>query len=220
MSEFQKRKFKPVRSTRDKTKSLQRPKKGGLIKKLIGFICLGMIVLLLFTKILPVVDVTLVPTTTTYITDMLVKFDTETKEYEITVGTPPASQLIKSEMGIKTGSGKPNLEKCGIIAVEQVIKVANMKDSSFFAKNLKNSMKIVLGSCRAMGLLVEGKPVQEFMVDLDAGKYDDVIAAGKTEVDAEKLSDYKAKTQEMQKILIESKKASKEAEAAEEAKKK
>src|SRR3989344_3647773 len=47
--------------------------------------------------------------------------DTETKAYEIEIGTPPTAELIKKEINIKAGSGEPNKLKAGIIALEQVI---------------------------------------------------------------------------------------------------
>jgi len=39
-----------------------------------------------------------------------VTVDTETKSYEISIGTPPASSLIKKEAGIQKGSGHPKSE--------------------------------------------------------------------------------------------------------------
>jgi len=37
-----------------------------------------------------------------------VTVDTATKSFDIEIGTPPASALIKKEAGIEKGSGKPN----------------------------------------------------------------------------------------------------------------
>ncbi|MBT3323549.1 50S ribosomal protein L11 [archaeon] len=112
--------------------------------------------------------------------------DTETKEFEITVGTPPVSGLIKKELGIKSGSGIPNKDKVANMAMEDVIKIANMKRDAFFAKTVKAASKIVIGSCNAMGILVEGKIAVEINVDVDAGKYDEVFKAEKTDVSDDK----------------------------------
>ena len=37
--------------------------------------------------------------------------DTETKEFEVEVGSPPVSELIKKELGLEKGSGTPNKNK-------------------------------------------------------------------------------------------------------------
>jgi large subunit ribosomal protein L11 len=117
--------------------------------------------------------------------------DTETKSFEITVGTPPVSGLIKKELGLKSGSGIPNKEKVANMAMEEVIKIAQMKDDAFFASSLKAACKIVIGSCNAMGILVEGKIAVDINPEVDAGKYDSVFKAAKTEVSPEKREELK-----------------------------
>src|SRR5210317_1996024 len=53
-----------------------------------------------------------------------VEVDTDSKEFTIAIGTPPASALIKQEAGIKKGSGKPSEELVADLKVEQLIKIA------------------------------------------------------------------------------------------------
>ena len=60
--------------------------------------------------------------------------DPETKEYEITVGTPPASALIKKELGIDKGAGIPNKDKVGNLAMEQIVKIVKMKEDSLLSQ--------------------------------------------------------------------------------------
>jgi len=62
--------------------------------------------------------------------------DEDTKEFEITIGTPPTSELIKKEAHIEKGSGVPNSDKVADIRIEQVIKVAKMKEDVTLGKNL------------------------------------------------------------------------------------
>jgi large subunit ribosomal protein L11 len=112
--------------------------------------------------------------------------DTETKEFEIEIGTPPMSQLIKKELNLKTASGIPNKDKVANMSIEQVIKVAKMKQDSLLVNNLKSAVKTVIGSCNAAGILVEGKIAVEINPEVDAGKYDKEIDAGKDEHPAEK----------------------------------
>ena len=101
--------------------------------------------------------------------------DTETKEYTITVGTPPTSQLIKTELGIKKGSGKPNVEKVGNLTVEQIIKIANMKFDSLLSPDLKTAVREIAGTCNSLGITVDGKDPRDFIKDVKEGKYDSVL---------------------------------------------
>lgn len=146
--------------------------------------------------------------------------DTETKEFEITIGTPPASQLIMKEIGIEKASGEPNKNKAGVISLEQVIKVAKMKSSSLLVNNLKSAVKTIVGSCQSAGILVDNKEPREIIKEIDEGKHDNIINAEKTEPDAEKKkeleainNELKTNMQALQKQRAEEKAAA-EAEAA------
>src|SRR3989338_6934891 len=52
--------------------------------------------------------------------------DPKTKEFEISVGTPPISELIKKELNLQKGSSFPNKDKVANIGIEQAIKIAKM----------------------------------------------------------------------------------------------
>jgi large subunit ribosomal protein L11 len=129
--------------------------------------------------------------------------DTEDKSFELEIGTPPASELIKKELGIQKGSGLQKLKKSANIAMEQIIKVARMKSDSMLSKNLKASVKTVIGSCGAMGVLIEGKSPQEINQEVDSGKYDEMINSEKTEVSDEKNSQLQADLKEVNDSLEE-----------------
>lgn len=143
--------------------------------------------------------------------------DDKTKEFEIEIGTPPASQLIKKELGIEKGSGEPNKNKVANAAIENLIKVAQMKKDSMFVKDLKGAVKCIAGSMNAMGILIEGKLSPEFNKDIEAGKYDQEIKEEKTEVSPEKkaiLQEQLVKVQEELRKELERLKAEEEAEKA------
>lgn len=137
--------------------------------------------------------------------------DTETKEFEITVGTTPASQLIKKEIGIELGSGEPNINKIGAITFEQIIKVARMKQSSLIINNLKSGVKTIVGSCQSAGILIDGKDAREILKEIDEGKYDDLIANEKTEPAEDKKKKMAELTRE---LLVKAEIRKKEKEAA------
>lgn len=113
--------------------------------------------------------------------------DSDTKEFDITVGTPPASALIKKEAGIAKGAGNPKADKVADLKIEQVIKIAKMKEGNLLGKDNFSKVKEIIGTCNSMGVLVEGKPAVETIRNINAGSFKDKIAAGKTELSAEEL---------------------------------
>src|SRR3989344_960309 len=125
--------------------------------------------------------------------------DKETKQYEIIIGTPPASGLIKKEVNLEKGSGKAKHEMVADILIEQVIKVAKMKETATLGKSLKEKVKEVVGTCQSMGILVEGKHAKETLRDVEAGLFDEEIRLEKIELTAEEL----AKLEEEKKKLAE-----------------
>ncbi|KUJ71143.1 50S ribosomal protein L11 [Thiomicrospira sp. WB1] len=70
--------------------------------------------------------------------------------------TPPASILLKKAAGIKSGSGVPNLDKVGTVTRAQLEEIANTKMADLNANDLDAAVKIIAGSARSMGLVVEG----------------------------------------------------------------
>jgi len=115
-----------------------------------------------------------------------VTVDTKDKSFDLEIGTPPVSELIKKEVGIQKGSGLQKIKKSANIAMEQIVKIARMKSDSMLSKTFKASVKTVIGSCGAMGVLIEGKTPQEINDEVDNGKYDEIINSGKTEVSQDK----------------------------------
>jgi large subunit ribosomal protein L11 len=111
--------------------------------------------------------------------------NTDTKAFTIEVGTPPASGLIKKEAGIEKGASNPKMDKVADILIEQVIKVAKMKESALLGKNLKQRVKEVICTCQSMGILVEGVPAHEAIELVNEGKFDAEIKAEKTELSAD-----------------------------------
>lgn len=101
-----------------------------------------------------------------------VRVDTETNDFEIEVGTPPASALIKNQAGIDKGSGEPNKEKVADISLKQAAKVAQMKENDLLSTDLAHSVKEILGTCLVMGVTVEGKDPRLVQQEIDQGDYD------------------------------------------------
>lgn len=98
--------------------------------------------------------------------------DTETKEFEVSIGTPPATQLIKNELNISKGSSTPNSSKVGDLSFDQAKKIANMKFDSVLSYDLKTALREIGGTCNSMGVTVDKKPGRKFIMDVWNGKYD------------------------------------------------
>jgi len=122
--------------------------------------------------------------------------------YKIKVGTPPTIQLIKKELGLEKGSGRPDKEKIANISIEQCIKVAKMKIDSMYTFDLKAAVKSVIGSCNSLGVLIEGKTSAEITEEIDAGKYDHEILEEKTTLSQEKKIILQKQFEEVRQILL------------------
>jgi large subunit ribosomal protein L11 len=101
-----------------------------------------------------------------------VTVDTDTKEFDVEVGTPTVSALIVKELGIPKGSGTPNSQKVGNLSFEQLVHVAELKQAQTLAKSFKDAVKEVAGSCVSVGITIEGKDPKEVQKDIDEGIYD------------------------------------------------
>ncbi len=115
--------------------------------------------------------------------------DKDTKEYDIKVGTPPASGLIKKESGIEKGSGNPLQDKIANLRIEQIIKIAKMKEDSLLGRTLKEKVKEVIGTCNSMGVMVGGVSGKEAIQQVNEGKYNKEIKEEKTELTAAELKE-------------------------------
>jgi large subunit ribosomal protein L11 len=104
-----------------------------------------------------------------------ISVNTDNKEFEVTVGTPTASALLVSELGVTKGSGTPNAEKIGDLSLEQVVKIAKMKSADVLAKDLKAAIKEVLGTGVSMGVTVEGKDPRAIQKEINEGKHDALL---------------------------------------------
>jgi len=98
--------------------------------------------------------------------------DPKTKNFEIEVGTPPASSLIFKEAGLEKGSGSAGTHKVGDLTVDKAIKIAKMKYDNLLGKELKQKTKEIIGTCVSIGVTVEGKKPQEIQKAIDEGVYD------------------------------------------------
>ncbi len=97
--------------------------------------------------------------------------------FDIEVGVPPTTELIKDEAGFDTGSGEPADDFVADLSVEQVKTIAEQKMSDLLSYDVRNAAKEIGGTCVSLGVTVEGENARTFNERVDAGDYDDALEA-------------------------------------------
>ena len=78
----------------------------------------------------------------------------EDRSFTFITKTPPASRLILKAAGIEKGSAVPHKEKVGSITWKQAEEIATVKKDDLNANDVKAGAKIIAGTARSMGILV------------------------------------------------------------------
>ncbi|MCA9485241.1 MAG: 50S ribosomal protein L11 [Nanoarchaeota archaeon] len=143
--------------------------------------------------------------------------DPKTKTYTVEVFSPPVAELVKKELGLEKAGGEAGKMFVANVSVEKLIGIAKTKQVNLLAKDLKAALKLVVGTCVSMSVLVDNKPAKEVEEDIDSGKYDAQIDGGITEPSEEKKKEMDAFWKDIAARQEKSKKALAEAQAAEEA---
>jgi large subunit ribosomal protein L11 len=86
-----------------------------------------------------------------------VTIDSDTKEFDVEVGTPPTSALIKKELGLQKASEEPGKKRVGDLTLAQAKKIAKIK----FGSDDKSFVNEIEGTARSMGITVGKGDVTE-----------------------------------------------------------
>jgi len=145
-----------------------------------------------------------------------VHINSEDKSFEIEIGTPPTTALIKKELDLEKGSGKTGNEMVADIPIDNIIKVARIKIDTLNAQSMKAAVIEIIGTCASMGIEVEGMmPVDAIKAIKEEDKWIDKIT-GKAQLEEHSAAELKAKQKELQEEIAEHR-AEEAEEAAEEA---
>jgi len=79
----------------------------------------------------------------------------EDRSFTFITKTPPASTLLLKAAGVEKGSGEPNVTKVAKIKRGQVEEIAKIKMPDLNATDLEGAVKIIEGTARSMGIVVE-----------------------------------------------------------------
>jgi large subunit ribosomal protein L11 len=69
--------------------------------------------------------------------------------------TPPTSELLKKAADIESGSAVPNRDKVGTVNEKQIREIAEIKMKDLNAMDVDAAMKIIAGTARSLGIIVE-----------------------------------------------------------------
>jgi large subunit ribosomal protein L11 len=95
--------------------------------------------------------------------------ETSTKQYRVEIGSPTTSALILKELGVPAGA-KAKDEVVGNLTLDQVKKIASLKESTIYGNSIKERVKQVLGTCKSMGVTCEGQNPKEIIKKIDSGE--------------------------------------------------
>jgi len=78
------------------------------------------------------------------------------RSFSFITKTPPAAVLLKKKAKIEKGSGTPNTEKVGTVKMSDLVDIAETKMEDLNAHTVEQAVKIIAGTARSMGIVVEG----------------------------------------------------------------
>jgi len=78
------------------------------------------------------------------------------RSFSFITKTPPASVLLKEAAKVEKGSGQPKTNKVGSVTMDDLREIAETKMEDLNAHTVEQAVKIIAGTARSMGLVVEG----------------------------------------------------------------
>ena len=78
------------------------------------------------------------------------------RSFTFILKTPPAAVLVKKALNLSSGSARPNKDKVATITAAQLKEIAELKMPDLNAGSVETAMSMIAGTCRSMGIIVEG----------------------------------------------------------------
>jgi len=77
------------------------------------------------------------------------------RSFTFILKTPPVADLLRKAAGVEKGSGEPNRNKVGKVSRAKIREIADIKMPDLNAFKPEAAQKIVEGTARSMGIVVE-----------------------------------------------------------------
>jgi large subunit ribosomal protein L11 len=78
------------------------------------------------------------------------------RKFDFILKSPPAAVLVKKAVGLAKGAATPSRETVGTINRAQLEGIAKEKMKDLNAKDMDGAVRMIMGTCRSMGVKVEG----------------------------------------------------------------
>lgn len=79
------------------------------------------------------------------------------KSFDFIIKQPPVAIMLKEAIKLQTGSAESNRKKVGTITWDKVKEIANAKMTDLNCFKVESAMKMVAGTARSMGIVVDGE---------------------------------------------------------------
>ena len=79
----------------------------------------------------------------------------EDRSFTFICKTPPAAVLLKKAAGLEKASGEPNKKKVATVKRDKVREIAELKKPDLNAASVEAAMRMVEGTARSMGIVIE-----------------------------------------------------------------
>lgn len=79
----------------------------------------------------------------------------EDRSFTFVTKTPPAAKLLMKAANVERGSAEPRRDTVGTVSSESVREIAERKLEDLNADDLEGAVKIIEGTARSIGLVVE-----------------------------------------------------------------
>tara|TARA_B100000035_G_scaffold154897_1_gene131933 strand:- start:12 stop:443 length:432 start_codon:yes stop_codon:yes gene_type:complete len=77
------------------------------------------------------------------------------RSFDFVIKSAPAAALLKKAAGIQKGSPTPHTKKVAKVTKDQLAEIVKTKEGDLTGASLENSIKIIAGTARSMGIEVE-----------------------------------------------------------------
>ncbi|MCA9310724.1 MAG: 50S ribosomal protein L11 [Phycisphaerales bacterium] len=78
------------------------------------------------------------------------------RSFSFEIKSSPASALLKEAAGVDKGSGTPQNRDGGKVSMDQIRSIATEKMADLNAASVESAMRMIEGTARSMGIVVEG----------------------------------------------------------------
>jgi hypothetical protein len=106
--------------------------------------------------------------------------DTDTKNFDIVIGTPSVAALIKKELGLQKGSSEAGKLRVGDLSEDQVKKIARVK----FGSDELSFINQIKGTAKSMGITIGQGAVTEEELKAEKAEKERLKEEAKKEAEA------------------------------------